>query len=82
MDVLTCPLRLPFDRGGCMHPEERYYTTEQVAERLQVDVATVRRWLREGSLQGFRTQRHWRIPQASLDAFTATPVPLSPPEES
>lgn len=32
--------------------EEQWFTVEQVAERLQVNRDTVRRWLREGQLRG------------------------------
>ena len=50
---------------------ERWYTVEQVAERLQVAEVTVRRWLREGLLQGSRLpgKAGWRIPAGELERF-------------
>jgi excisionase family DNA binding protein len=32
--------------------EERYLTVEQAADRLQVHVQTIRRWLRDGTIKG------------------------------
>ena len=32
--------------------DERWFTVEQIAERLQVTEQTVRRWLRSGALVG------------------------------
>lgn len=50
---------------------ERWYTVEQVAERLQVAEVTVRRWLREGLLRGSRLpgKAGWRIPASELERF-------------
>jgi excisionase family DNA binding protein len=49
--------------------EERYYTTRQVAERLGVHEATVRRWLEEGRLRGVKLPggRSWRITETELN---------------
>jgi excisionase family DNA binding protein len=43
----------------------------QVAERLQVNVQTVRRWLREGELIGIPIggRTGWRVPEAELQGF-------------
>ncbi len=52
--------------------EERLLTVEQVAERIQVPEATVRRWLREGRLRGARfggTKTGWRIRESELQRF-------------
>ena len=50
-----------------MHQE--WYTPEQVAERLQVSVWTVRRWLKSGELRGVVFGRQWRIGADDLAAF-------------
>lgn len=46
-------------------------TVEQVADRLQVNEQTVRRWLREGELEGiaFAGRTGWRISEEDLRAF-------------
>jgi len=46
-------------------------TVDQVAERLKVNEQTVRRWLREGELQGvaFGGRTGWRISEDDLQAF-------------
>ena len=51
--------------------EQVVLTVDQVAERLQVNEQTIRRWLREGRLQGiaFGGRTGWRISAADLQAF-------------
>jgi excisionase family DNA binding protein len=43
--------------------DDRVLTVNQVAQRLQVDVQTVRRWLRSGDLVGipFGGRTGWRV---------------------
>ena len=51
--------------------EERLLTVEQVAERLQVHIETVRRWLRSGELEG-RDLGHrvgYRVRESDLEEF-------------
>ena len=50
---------------------ERMLTVDQVAERLQVNEYTVRRWLREGQLEGvpFGGRTGWRVKEKDLQAF-------------
>ena len=46
-------------------------TVKQVAERLQVHVGTVRRWLESKELSGvnLRGKAGWRIPEYALQQF-------------
>jgi excisionase family DNA binding protein len=49
--------------------EKPYYTVAEVAEIFQVDTQTVRKWLREGVLQGEKPggeKGHWRISHSSI----------------
>jgi excisionase family DNA binding protein len=48
------------------------YTPEQAAKILQVNVQTVRKWLRTGDLTGANTTAGWRLTPADLDAFLNT----------
>jgi len=49
-----------------------YLTPDQVAERLQVDTESVRRWLRTRKLRGSRiSPKAWRISEQDLAAFLA-----------
>jgi putative molybdopterin biosynthesis protein len=45
------------------------YTPEEVAERLNVSVATVHDLLRDGRLRGFKLTRQWRIERAEVEEF-------------
>jgi excisionase family DNA binding protein len=49
--------------------EERIFTPDDVARRLQVARLTVVRWLRAGKLRGIKTGKIWRVQQQDLDAF-------------
>jgi excisionase family DNA binding protein len=44
-------------------------TPEEVAERLKIDIQTVRRYLREGRLKGHLLGRVWRVPESALAAM-------------
>jgi len=48
-----------------------YMTVEQVAERLQVSPWTVRRWLRDGELEGSNLgdRAGWRVPGGAVERF-------------
>jgi excisionase family DNA binding protein len=51
--------------------DDRVLTVNQVAQRLQVDVQTVRRWLRNRDLVGipFGGRTGWRVTEQELQAF-------------
>jgi len=51
--------------------EDRWLTVAQVAEELQVHEETVRRWLRQGRLEGhnFSGRTGYRIRQSAVVAF-------------
>jgi excisionase family DNA binding protein len=40
-----------------------------VADRLEVSEITVRKWLRDGNLNGFKIGKLWRIPTGEVDRF-------------
>lgn len=44
-------------------------TPAQVADRLQVSLFTVQRWLRQGKLKGFKVGSLWRIKEVDFDEF-------------
>lgn len=44
-----------------MAPEQRWMTTDEVAERLGVSRSTVRRWLNEERLPGNRIGKRWLV---------------------
>jgi two-component system, OmpR family, response regulator RpaA len=48
----------------------RFLTTGDIAERLQVTIPTVKRWIREGHLTAFRTAGgHYRVTEDELSRF-------------
>jgi excisionase family DNA binding protein len=53
--------------------DERWFTVEDVAERLKVTEETVRRWLRSGDLAGrnFGGRTGYRIREADINDFLA-----------
>jgi len=49
---------------------ERYYTTDEAAEILNVTPATVRRWIRAGKLKAFKDPYGtYKIPESELQRF-------------
>jgi excisionase family DNA binding protein len=63
--------------------QERLLTVREVAERIRSSPETVRRWLRQGKLRGFRpggTKLGYRISEAELERFLAASgrPPLGP----
>lgn len=51
---------------------ERLLTVREVADRLRSSPETVRRWLRQGKLRGFRpggTKLGYRVPESELQRF-------------
>ena len=44
-------------------------TPEQVAEKLQLSLITVKRWLTSGKLPGYKVGRQWRISEEQLQKF-------------
>lgn len=51
-------------------PQQRFYTTEEVAKLLQVDPETVRRYVRQGNLRAVKLGGKFiRIDKADLDVF-------------
>jgi excisionase family DNA binding protein len=52
--------------------DQRLLTVREVAERLRSSPETVRRWLRQGKLRGFRpggTKLGYRVPEGELQRF-------------
>lgn len=48
-------------------------TVAEVAEQLSVTEETIRRWLRDGRIDGTRLSRRagWRVRQSAVDRFLA-----------
>ena len=53
--------------------QDRWLTVNQIAQRLQVHPETVRRWLRDGRLQGRNLggKSGYRVREADLEVFLA-----------
>ena len=50
-------------------PDERYFSPDDVALKLNVKPLTVRRWLKSGKLKGLKVGRLWRVRESDLKAF-------------
>lgn len=58
--------------------KEDLYTIDQVAQRLQLHVKTVRRYVREGRLKATRIGKQYRIAADDLAEFSGAPVEMEP----
>lgn len=45
---------------------EEYFTPQEVASKIKVDIRTVYRWIREGRLQAVKVGHFWRISESEL----------------
>jgi len=54
--------------------ETQWLTVQQIADSLQLDGQTVRRWLRAGELRGvlLSDKAGWRVRPEDLEAFLRT----------
>lgn len=50
-------------------PHDRYQTVQELAERLEVAEATVRRWIKSGDLRAIDIGKGWRIADFDLERF-------------
>jgi len=49
--------------------EDKYYTTQEIADILKVDYMTVYRWIRAGKLDAYQVQKHYRIKESDFQKF-------------
>ena len=47
------------------------YTLAETAEKLQVSISTVKRFISDGKLRGFKSGHGWRISRAALNDYIA-----------
>jgi excisionase family DNA binding protein len=50
--------------GGNM--DETYYTPQEVAEKLKVNIHTIYRWIRSGKIKAVKVVDLWRISESEL----------------
>ncbi|QXC52860.1 helix-turn-helix domain-containing protein (plasmid) [Agrobacterium salinitolerans] len=50
-------------------PHDHYQTVQEIADRLKVSEATVRHWIKDGSLRAIDIGKGWRISDADLQDF-------------
>lgn len=46
-----------------------YYTVDQIAEKLQVKPTTVRKWIKNGLLEGKKMGKRWIISPENLQRY-------------
>ncbi|WP_086824979.1 helix-turn-helix domain-containing protein [Allokutzneria sp. NRRL B-24872] len=61
---------------------EELYSVEQVAERLNLHVRTVRNYVRDGRLKAVRIGKQYRISRSDLEELTGGTVPATPSESA
>ena len=50
-------------------PRDQYQTVKEVADRLKVNEATVRGWIKDGDLRAIEVGKGWRIADNDLFEF-------------
>ena len=46
---------------------EDYYTPQEIAEKLKVDIRTIYRWVRENRIKAVKIGHFWRISESELN---------------
>ncbi len=46
---------------------EEYFTPDEIARKLKIDISTVYRWIREGRLKGVKIGHFWRVSETELN---------------
>lgn len=49
--------------------DEKFLRPDEIAKMLDVDIETVRVWLRKGELGGYKLGSDWRVKPSDLDTF-------------
>jgi len=49
--------------------EDKYYTTQEIADILKLDYMTVYRWIRAAKLDAYQVQKHYRIKGSDFEKF-------------
>ncbi len=49
--------------------QDKYYSLDEVAEKLKVAYLTVYRWVKAGKLSSVKAGKQYRIKQSELDKF-------------
>ena len=50
---------------------DEYYSTNEVAKALHVNIITIKRWVQKGLLPGYKLGKEYRIKKSDLDKFMA-----------
>ena len=74
--------KLLFEENFPQNKMDDFFTPEETARRLKVQVSTVRRWLRDGTLQGHKLGRLWRISSAELSHLAGVQAVVTPEEDA
>lgn len=48
---------------------ENFYTPQEVADKLKLNIRTVYKWIRENKLNAIKAGDLWRIPESELQRF-------------
>jgi excisionase family DNA binding protein len=65
--------------GMAAIPEREFHTVKQIAELLQLNVATVRLMIREGELEAIKVRKEWRVTKEAFQRYLDTHKTGEPP---
>jgi len=54
------------------------YTPKDIAEKLQMDIRTIRRYIKEGKLKGALIGKGYRVRKENLEEFLDVGIPRQP----
>lgn len=60
-----------------MQNEERFYTAEELASKLRVNVMTIYRYIKSGKIRAYKFGKEFRIEHREFEAFLKKHINIS-----
>lgn len=52
-----------------MQKEDRFYTSEELASKLKVNVMTIYRYIKSGKIKAYKLGKEFRVEHSEFEAF-------------
>jgi len=60
-----------------MKKEDRFYTSEELAKNLKVNVMTIYRYIKSGKIKAYKFGKEFRVERSEFEAFLKKHINIS-----
>lgn len=60
-----------------MQKEDRFYTSEELASKLKVNVMTIYRYIKSGKIKAYKFGKEFRVEHSEFEAFLKKHINVS-----